>query len=156
MGSRYFFSILGFILLYVSCGESFPFQDSKTIKSGEWFYTDTIDYSFEIEDTTQTYDLMMDISHGIDYPFQNIYLSIHTIFPNGKRTQQTVPVDFCDKTGQWYGKCKGQKCLLLVVLQEKAKFSQSGRYQLKFEQFMREEPVKHVYEIGFKIKQNPS
>jgi gliding motility-associated lipoprotein GldH len=147
-------SLIGFGFFFFSCGESFYFQESRLIEAGEWHYNDTLSYAFEIEDTTQSYDLLLDITHGTNYQYQNIYFSIHTVFPDGKVTRQTVPVEVCDKTGKWYGRCKGQKCLVQVVLQEHAHFPQIGSYTLQLEQFMRENPVKQFNEVGLKIREH--
>lgn len=147
-------AFLAFIstFLLTACSENFIYEETKSIPNGAWAYADTLDYTLNITDTTQLYNLYLDIDHTVDYPFQNIYLKIHTQYPSGKRISEQLPIDFADKTGQWYGKCSGEDCHLRVNIQQRAFFNEVGKHVITLEQFLRKNPLQGMKNIALKME----
>jgi gliding motility-associated lipoprotein GldH len=94
------------------------------------------------------YDIGLKIVHTTDFEYQNLYIRILTEFPDGKLLTQTLPIDFADYTGLWYGKCTGEICSLRVTLQENALFDQVGDHSFKIIQYMRMDPVPGIKEVA--------
>lgn len=149
-----FFSIF-FVLLpffFIGCGENFSYSETKELANNQWTYADTVSFTVHIEDTARIFNLYLDIDHTLDYPFQNLYIKVHTNFPDGQRLSEQVNVDMADKAGQWYGNCRGEHCTLRVNLQEGAYFNQPGEYTITFEQYMRENPLLGVKGLSFRME----
>lgn len=132
-----------------ACDENHFFDASADIENGSWTYSDTLAYEVQIQDTTARYDIGLRIKHNVEYAFQNLYVQIYTGFPDGKMISKTLPIDFADHTGQWYGDCTGKYCVLHVILQERAIFNQIGTHHFKIVQYMRENPVNGIEAIDF-------
>ena len=139
-------------LFLISCGKNFIYEKSFPIKNGEWAYVDTLDFNFEIQDTSKIYNLYLNIEHSTDYGFQNLYINIYTQFPTGERIKELVSVELAAKGGIWFGECDSEKCRLEVPIQQNAFFNQAGNYAVTVEQYMRKNPLSGVGEIAFKIE----
>ena len=85
------------MLLILSCGPNYIFDESKEIEGGEWAYVDTLNFEVDIKDTLEIYNLYLDIEHSTDFSKQNIYIQIYTHFPSGQRIKERVAIDFADK-----------------------------------------------------------
>lgn len=143
----FFIAVISVIL--ASCGPHYTVKEYKEIKDGQWFYKDSLVYDFEISDTNKVYNLYLDVEHADTFGFENAYVILHTIFPNGKKLDQQLSLELANKTGIWNGECSSGKCKALIALQQGAFFNQEGKYKLTMEQFMRIDPVKGINKIGF-------
>lgn len=141
------------ILLLTNCDKTnYLFKAETAFENSTWKYADTINFSVTIEDTLKRYNLGLDLNHATDYLNQNIYLKIHTKFPNGQRFSQRVNIDLADKTGKWYGKCSGGDCNLEAYIQKDAFFNQIGTYTFTIEQFTRNEALENINNLTFYIE----
>lgn len=139
------------LVLSASCGEAPFFSSTQRIPQATWGYDQAIDFSFEIPDTTVRYNLVLEVEHSFDYLYQNTYLMIATRFPDGKRQERQVPIDFANGTGEWYGQCSSKTCDLQVLLQENAIFNQMGTYMISIQQFTRDNPLEGISQVGLKL-----
>jgi gliding motility-associated lipoprotein GldH len=149
-------SIIGscvIFLLLTNCDQTnYHFKAEKDFDNAIWKYSDTTNFSVTIEDTLALYNLGLRLNHTKEYLSQNIYLKIHTRFPDGKRYSQRINIDLADKAGKWYGKCSGGDCEVDAYIQKGAFFNQIGEYTFTVEQFTRTEALKNVNDLTFYIE----
>ena len=148
-----FLLLFSLIILFTSCKEKYAFEKTYQFDNKEWTYADSLSFDFQIPDTNDVYSLFLEVQHGTDYSYENLYTNIKTIFPSGKTIENPLSLELADKTGRWYGKCSGKNCTYLLPIQEKAYFNEVGTFQLKIEQYMREERIEGINGIGFKLKE---
>lgn len=139
------------ILALTACGPSYVFNESHNIADAGWAYKDTLDFAFEIADTTELYDLEIVVEHATDFPYQNLYTLISTRFPSGQRLQKQLSLELADKTGIWAGDCGSKTCKLTIPIQQGAYFNEVGPYVITLEQFMRVNPLPGVKKIGLQV-----
>ena len=144
-------SLLFFLLLFSSCEKREIYQKSYPLKDAEWTYSDSLDFSFNIQDTDIPYDLDLGIRHSKDYAFQNLYVRITTFFPSGEQVEDVVSMELAQKDGNWYGDCGKDDCLLVIPTQQHIRFKEAGDYQIVIEQFMRKKSISGIKEISFSI-----
>lgn len=136
----------------VACGkEKTIFEKDYDLKNGHWTYADTLDFTFNITDTMEIYDIVLDIKHKTNYPMQNIYTNIYTKFPSGERVKQLLSLDIADNTGKWEGKCSGDNCSYALKIQENAFFNAAGAHTITLEQFTRQDSLPSIERIGLRI-----
>jgi gliding motility-associated lipoprotein GldH len=143
--------ILSIVLFTAGCKDNELHSDTKEFNGYQWRWEDPFTTYFEVSDTSQIYDLNLDLIHGVDYAYQNIYLAVTTEFPGDTSVTTLLPIDLAAKSGRWYGKCNGRKCNLRVYLQENIRFQEPGRYSITFEQYTREDTLDALEKISFKI-----
>ena len=130
-----------------ACAEKPIYKNEKILSSKSWSEDDPLNFDFEIADTTELYNLDLFIDHGTDYQFQNIYLEIKTVFPDGEEIANLIPVNFADRFGKWFGKCSSEACKLRVFLKQDFKFRQTGAYSIEINQKSREKELKSIHKI---------
>ncbi|MCC6461891.1 MAG: gliding motility lipoprotein GldH [Saprospiraceae bacterium] len=140
------------LLLWPSCGKSYFFQEKKEIAQGLWAYGDTAAFRFAIADTSHTYNLYLDFEYADTFATQNIYVRLHTVFPDGKRLSKQRSFDFFDAQGTPQGKCSSHTCTYQILLQENAFFDQPGQYFIGLEQFTRRDPLPGIRALGLTIE----
>ena len=143
------------ILIFLSaCNkEKILYSKSEEIGKQGWAYNDPITFSFSAMDTTQVYDLNLEITHDREYAWQNLYVRIQTSFPGDSIKTDVLSLEFSDGIGGWAGSCSGKTCDLTIPLQKHVKFPLPGEYALKFEQYMRQEIVPGILGLQLTVLQ---
>lgn len=147
--------LIALSLLFFSCGPEVIYEKKLDLPDSGWTYTDTLHYEFDITDTSKLYNLFLDINHLKDFSSQNLYVKIHTGFPDGNRTDQVLSIDVFDKIGRWLGDCGSQDCSLNIPIQGRAYFDQIGKHTFTLEQYMRSDPLPGVLSATLKIEVAP-
>ena len=143
--------LLGLFLL-VGCGPSYFFEQKKDIPNGVWTWRDSLDFVFEIKDTTAIYNLYLDVKAKDSYPNENIYLKLFTGFPDGHRLEYTRSFNVFDTKGALIGKRSGSAATQQFVLQENAFFSTPGSYKITVQQFLRLDSIEGIESIGLAVQ----
>lgn len=139
--------------LFFACGDNAVYEKHIDFKDGEWYYSDSLVFDFEIDDTTQRYNLLMMVRNSDEkYPHRNLYVMTHTRFPSGELLKQELNIVLQDEKGYWLGDCSGDVCELVLPLQQKVRFPEIGKYSLKIEQYMRLNPLPGMISIGFRVE----
>jgi len=147
------FTVFLLVLIFLSaCQSDFFYEQAVPIPENTWTYADTASFTVPVSDTTERYNLYLDIAHTTDYPFENMYVRVHTNFPSGKRLSEQVNIDMADKAGVWHGNCQGENCQLRVHLQRNAYFNELGDYEITFEQYMRVDSLAGIKELAFRME----
>ncbi len=150
-------SVLACLFAIISCNDkNYIYDESQEILATKWAYQDTLNYTFQISDTTKIYNIYLELDHSTDYAYQNLYLKMHTQFPSGKRISQQVSFELADKYGQWYGDCGSNACTLLVPSQKGAYFNAIGKHTITIEQFMRKNPIEGIKGLSVRIEDTGS
>jgi gliding motility-associated lipoprotein GldH len=149
-----------FIPLFISvlainaCEPGYFFEAEKNIPNGQWTYRDTLDFKFSVADTTVLYNLYLDFTHADSFPNQNLYVRLHTRFPDGRRLSKPISFDFFDAEGNPAGKCSGHACRAHIAIQQNAFFNQAGEYLLTLEQFTRRDSLAGLRAVGLAIEKS--
>jgi len=153
--NRFSFFLISFSLLLglSACGPNYHFSTTVDIPDEAWNYDQVLDFEFEIEDTLQIYNLLLDITHDKEFSYQNLYTRIGTFFPSGQDIKETLSLELASKVGEWQGDCGGRYCKVQIPIQEGAFFNQAGKYKISLEQFMRKNPIQGIKTISFHIEE---
>ena len=153
MSKNILFSLLVVLPIFlISCGENYLFEKTYEIEKAEWRYNNTLDYAFEITDTTKVYNLLLEVGHSVEYAYQNCYFKIYTQFPSGEKTEQVLSIDLADGIGRWQGDCDSQSCSTLLDIQKQAFFNALGTHTITLEQYMRKDPLKGIESLAIKLE----
>ncbi len=141
--------------LICSCSNSEYFSVSKTTP-GYWHKDSIAQFSFRVDDTTQTFNCYINIHNTKDYEFDNLYLITAIQFPYGKVVVDTLEYEMAYKDGRLMGEGLGSLKYNKLWYKENVRFSEPGTYQIKIRHAMRKagevdplEKLEGVEEIGF-------
>lgn len=138
----------------VGCNSNRVFEGNLSIKGQEWYYEDELKFETPIEDTTQLYNLFINVRHTNDFPYSNLWLKIHTTFPDGTKKSDPLNLPMAEESGRWFGTGVGSVLSNQVMIQKNATLNQTGVYKFGIEQNMRINPLKEVLDIGLLVEKS--
>jgi gliding motility-associated lipoprotein GldH len=153
MKKFFFYSIL-LVILFSSCGRNILFEKVDHISDEKWASDHILKYQFKIVDTTQFYDIFINVRNSTDYPYQNLYLFLINKFPSGVTVTDSIEALLCDPFGNWYGKGSGRIKDHRLLMRQKVRFQQKGVYNFSFQHAMRDEDLIGITEFGITIQEH--
>ena len=141
-------------LSFIACQSNVHFEKTYSFDPAIWSHVDTLDFSFEITDTTQLFDIALDVEHTTDFPMQNLYVQFYTQFPSGLRLSKLVSLELADKAGVWFGSCNADDCRVRIPLQNGAFFNELGSYTITVEQYTRQKDLRGVQSMGLALERS--
>jgi gliding motility-associated lipoprotein GldH len=147
---------LGMLCLMTSCDKKTVFKDNVDFENSKWLEKSLPTFKFEIKDNSQAYNLYYNIRYGESYPFYNLYVTRFLYDSTGKRLITKVLNDqillFDAKTGKPLGSGIGDMFDNKVRIGKPYKFPYKGKYTLKIQQQMRQNPLADIVSMGFTIE----
>ena len=148
----HFFALLLAGIGISACSPGTLVKESQSVNNGVWTYADSLQFTVAIEDTSRLYDISLLVKHDKSYAFQNLYVKVHTRFPNGKILSPSLSLELADKSGDWLGKCSGNTCRIEIPIQQNAYFDEKGDYIFTLEQYMRTDSLPGVRSLGLHVR----
>jgi gliding motility-associated lipoprotein GldH len=152
------FLVLFAMLLLVSCDKKRVFDQYKTV--GDAWQKDSIaSFTYNNQDTTERYDLFLNLRSNNDYQFNNIFLIVSMEAPGGLTKVDTLQYKMADEDGKLMGEGFSDVKESKLFYKEKYKFSAIGDYKIGIQQAVRqsgkvagEKELKGITEVGFRIE----
>lgn len=143
--------VMGVFLL--CCDSSRLYEKNQDISNYAWNMNDTLLYSFELTDVSKPIHSYINIRHRFEFDWRNIWMKATLIYPNDSAYVFPVNILLSEPNGHWYGNCRGDVCMLQTPLTEKYAFqyTDTGIYTLKINHEMRENPLKGIMSVGFRL-----
>lgn len=154
------FLIFGFALalLFVSCDKKRIFDEYKEI-DGSWHKKQKVTFAFEQKDTVQDYNMFVNIRNNDDYPYNNLFLIVSMLQPDGVTKVDTLEYQMANPDGSLMGEGFSDVKESKLWYKENAKFPKAGKYVVTVQQAVREtgkvsgvEQLQGVSEVGFRIE----
>lgn len=157
------FSWLILVLLFgvFSCDSNRVYDAYQSVPK-QWNKDSVIEFSVEAPDTTNNYNLFINLRNNNDYKFSNIFLIAELSYPNGKVKTDTLEYVMANPDGTFLGTgfsdVKESK-LWYKGHEEPFMFTETGDYSVKLQHAMRENGkekgivnLQGILDIGFRIE----
>lgn len=141
-----------FVVILVSCDSKRVFEDYKTIDNEEWNKDSVALFKVNLEDTTQNYNLYINIRNSGKYPNSNIWLFVDIKSPDGELLTDTVEYILADNRGKWVGSGIGDLFDSQFLYKQNVYFPHGGEYTFSIKQGMRETNLQGIQDIGLRIE----
>lgn len=148
------FWIIGLLVVLAGCGHE-GFDQRKVIPEAKWAMENRVPFDVTVNDTLGIYSFGICLRHLENYRYSNLYVFLHTTFPNDNVTHDTIQLLLATPEGQWVGKGSGSMRDLSVTLNPRMRFPMQGTYHFEIEQAMREPVLKGISDIGLFIEKQP-
>ncbi|MCD6346058.1 MAG: gliding motility lipoprotein GldH [Bacteroidales bacterium] len=149
---RYFLVFTILVLALWSCRTGYLFDGSKSLDTAGWLADDFVQFTAEVEDLDQEFDIDIHLRYDGRYAYSNLFLFIDTYAPTGVSLRDTLECMFADRSGRWLGRGIGGHYTLEVPYKQRVKFPYKGSYRFKIQHGMRAEKLEHIKDIGISIK----
>ena len=143
---------LGLICLLMACTKNNVYEKNQDVVNNKWSWNDKKAFQVNITDTTTMYNLYVNVRHAGTYMYSNLWVKIHTRFPDGSSFDKRVELPLADKDGKWYGEGISDIYDVQVSLQQNMYFSKQGTYTFELEQNMRQNPLPGIMSMGLKLE----
>ena len=141
--------ILFVTIVVGSCGnKNVIFDESVIINNASWNNEDLPYFDVNVEDTLSTYAFYLNIRHLENYRYSNFYMFLHSTFPNGNPTHDTIECILAYPDGRWVGEGSGSMRASKILLNNTLRFPLKGCYHFEIEQAMREDVLEGITDIG--------
>ncbi|NAY91581.1 gliding motility lipoprotein GldH [Muricauda sp. JGD-17] len=132
-------SFLVVLLLGIaSCNSNLVFSDYQTMNDGKWEVDKPAHFEVEGLDTTQTYNMFINIRNDDVFPYNNLFLIAELEHPDGNTQKDTLEYRMAEPTGEWLGKGLGSIKENKLWYKEKIVFPDSGVYKVSIIHAMRQ------------------
>ena len=148
-----FAALLPLCLLLSSCDSARLFEENKDLENYVWPEKVQPVFAFEITDTTQAYDLFINVRNASAYQLQNLYVRHILYAPNGKELNRALHNLYLSnpKTGEPKGSGMGDIWDHQIRFIRNVKFTAPGKYSVKFQQYMRLDPLPGIMSVGLRV-----
>lgn len=143
---------------FLSCDSNQVFDEYKTIPSS-WHKDSIINFNIIPPDTTNHYNLFVNIRNTSEFKYNNLFLIVEMNFPNGKTIKDTLEYLMAKPNGELLGigftDVKENK----LWYKEDVVFLENGEYQINIQHVMRKngsvrgiENLEGITDVGFRIE----
>jgi gliding motility-associated lipoprotein GldH len=150
--TKWFFLLL--CLIWLGCDPNKVYEDYQEIPDGVWNIDQPVSFQVDIDDTTKGNNIIVEIRHTPSYPFQNLYLFLHTTYPDGEKSKDSLMFYLMEPSGKPLGDCAGDLCDARFLFRENVHFPLRGPYTFELMHTMRVANglLPGILDIGFRIE----
>ncbi|NRB84390.1 MAG: gliding motility lipoprotein GldH [Winogradskyella sp.] len=149
------------LFLVISCDSKAVFDEYKSVPN-QWHKDSVASFNFKAPDTTNSYNLYVNLRNTNDYKFSNLFLIVELNYPNGKAFKDTLEYKMAAPNGELLGSgftdVKENK-LWYRGYNSPFKFAESGDYKVDIQHAMRKngdvdgvEILEGITDIGFRVE----
>lgn len=128
------------------------FDESVIIPNASWENQDLPYFDVNIEDSLSTYAFYLNIRHLENYRYSNFYMFLHSTFPEGSQTHDTIECILAYPDGRWIGEGSGSMRASKILLNDNLHFPIKGKYRFEIEQAMRDDVLDGITDIGIRFE----
>ena len=147
------FLILLPLLFLASCAKIGVFEKTVPIPSQVWEYNYKPSFTFTITDTTGAYNIYIVVRHTDAYNYNNLWLTVGSQAPGDTTRYQNINLELGNDAKGWEG--TGIDDIFEVrknISPGPMPFKKAGDYTFSIAQIMRENPLKHILNIGIRVE----
>ena len=149
---KYILILLTTISVSSCVDNSIIFDESVIISNSSWNQDELPYFDVNVDDTTSSYAFYLNIRHLENYRYSNFYMFLHTTFPNGSQTHDTIECILAYPDGRWVGSGSGSMRTSKILLNNNLQFPLKGNYHFEIEQAMRDTELKGITDIGVRFE----
>ena len=142
------------LVVFSACDKNKVFEDYKSIPNAVWHQDSLVQFTVPVTDTANYHNLYLNIRNQVSYPYSNLWLFIEIVNPVGEAVKDTFEVALAEPSGRWLGDGFSGLKTLQSVYRRSVYFPVSGDYKINIQQGMREENLKGISDIGFRVEKN--
>ena len=145
--------LITFTLYLSSCNlTTGVFEKNIAIPKQQWESSFKPEINFTIKDTVSLYNIYIVIRHTEAYNFNNIWIKATVKDPAEAVKSQQFDLALATNEKGWLGSAMDDIYENRVLIQPETKFRKAGDYHFTLAQIMREDPLKHVLNIGIRVE----
>lgn len=141
-------------LLLTACDKNRLYEQIYTLDNQKWPEKEPFVFQFEVNDTTQLYNVLYNLRYSLDYPYYNLHMK-YTIKDEQGQIVATQLQDMNlmhPKTGYPFGNGYGEMYELQIMALPKIKFKETGKHNFTLHHYMRTDTLEGVASVGLRLE----
>ncbi|MBW8049521.1 MAG: gliding motility lipoprotein GldH [Cytophagales bacterium] len=139
------------LVSFFACNPNRIYNEYEGIPGMVWESSNKLNFEVEIEDTISTHKLIIAISHGTYYIFNNLIINVTTTTPSGRQNEKRYELQLKDENGDWKALGAGDYWDIEIQVEEGIRFYETGTYKFEIEQLVADQ-LPMVMEVGLIIE----
>ncbi|GAA3631311.1 gliding motility lipoprotein GldH [Flavivirga jejuensis] len=145
-------------LVFVSCDSNRVFDTYKSVPN-KWHKDSIISFKVNPPDSTNAYNLFVNLRNTNDYKYNNLFLIVEMSFPHGKTIKDTLEYRMADPSGKFLGTGFTDVKENKLWYKEQVVFEEKGDYTVNIQHAMRENgkvngviELEGITDVGFRVE----
>jgi len=132
------FLVVGLLsVLFLSCDKNRVFDEYQEI-DGSWHKGQKVTFAFDQNDTITNYNMFVNIRNNNSYPFNNLFLIVSLLQPDGVTKVDTLEYQMAKEDGTLLGDGFSDIKESKLWYKENTRFPKVGKYTVNIQQAVRE------------------
>ena len=149
----FLYCVCAIVVGLYSCNGGTMYKKYITIPESVWDVKNPITFTVPIKDTTNYFDIFVNVRNADGYDFSNLYLFIDVASPMHTSERDTLECQLADpNTGKWMGDGLGDIWDNKILFKRNVRFPHSGNYIFTYTQAMRVDRLPLIMDIGLSIE----
>ncbi|AJR02821.1 gliding motility lipoprotein GldH [Siansivirga zeaxanthinifaciens] len=147
-----------FSFLFVACDSNSVYDVYKSVPQ-KWHKNSIVTFQLKAPDSTNAYNLFVNLRNTNDYKYNNLFLIVEMVFPHGKTIKDTLEYKMADPTGKLLGTGFTDVKENKLWYKEAVVFKEAGTYTVNIQQAMREHgkvngvvDLEGITDVGFRVE----
>ena len=147
-----FISLFLIVIFAMSCNENRVYEKHrKNFTDYEWESSKVLEYSPEISELDQEYQIFVAFRHLYGFQIETIGVNVEITTPSGETSNKDYAIPIFENHLVYFGECMGSYCDLEVLVEDNYTFDEAGEYTFKIKHLMDQDPLLNVMEVGLII-----
>lgn len=147
-----FLFVISLLFVLVSCDSNKLYEENMAVAGDGWHHDDIKTFEFEITDTISPLNLYINVRTSTDYAFSNLFMFLHSNYPDGYSDKDTLEFVLADPSGEWLGESSGTVVENKILIFKGGRFTTPGTYKFQLEHGMRQEVLPEILDVGFRVE----
>ncbi len=145
---------LSFLICFNACSPIDIFEKNVAVPNFAWSADFKPEISFEVTDTTARYTIYVVLRHNDAYRYKNIWINVHMTEPSGTTRSEALELRLATDEKGWLGSGMGDiwEHRIPITPPQDPKSLHAGTYTFRLENIMREDPLRHVMNVGIRLE----
>jgi gliding motility-associated lipoprotein GldH len=133
-----------------ACSEAPMFEKVYSFDNREWKQDQKMKFKVDIKDTSKVYDFSVLVRTTTDYKYNNLWMFMKTIAPDGSTGREPVQVYITNPDGSWVGTKSGSTVETPLYFKAR-KMPMKGKYTFILEQGITDSKVTEILDLIFRV-----
>ena len=149
---KYFVFAVLLIFTLAGCQQDNSVSQIRNFTDSTWQRFDFLNFDFQIEETDETYDIMVLLRTTEDFPSQSLIINLVMNLPSGEERIREYKLEVKDDDGEMLGEKKAGYYERFISIRKEMKFSEPGLLKFEIENLMSKYYTPGVAEIGIVLE----
>lgn len=146
--------LVGIVLLLIinSCDKNIVYEQYRSVNSNGWHKDSILNFNFEIVNSNQAYNLLLNVRNIEAYPYSNLWLFVDIFAPDSSSVRDTLEYTLAQPNGKWIGKGASGVYHSTFLFRSNVFFPVNGGYRFVVQHAMRDDMHKGITNVGLRIE----